>query len=388
MSSEDTLFSPNDDKTFVQLVSEHLQKGAATKRGITAHQYIDLARQKWRSCKTDEVYILKILVDPLVQPELASELPEEWAACGDPFCELIAQMDANGDFVNAPAGYVPPSYPGVLLAHIVAGSPSGGIVPDPSKPTDYLFALLDVLGFGELLKRIGLDELIRRYRQLLASALAPQSESRPWGHAITLVKGEPTAGLMWLPIQAAYFSDSLLLWVHYHPGHVPEFLDRCSRVFCQALALGLPIRGAVSVGRAILHKTEGIYLGTPIVEAARLESNSNWIGVALCASWKSESLPIPIPPDRVFVYEPPLKDGGKSLFSGLVLDWPRVWRESRRDSAVDHLRELCLQELPDELKLRYHSAINFCEHSQANQDWFLPPGAKRLRVSDLKAKPI
>ncbi|MFQ6027563.1 MAG: hypothetical protein ACE5Q6_08730 [Dehalococcoidia bacterium] len=386
MECSDTPFAPDDDVTFVRFVTEHLAKGAATRRGITDAEYARLARERWKSCQTDQVYAIKLLVDPLVQPELASELPDEWTNSGEPFCELIARIDSNGELPDAPPGYVPPSNPGVLLAHIPAGSPSGGIVPDPQQPVDYLIAFLDVLGFEALLKRVGLEELNRRYEELLTTALAPHSESRPWSLSLALVQGQPTPALMWLPIQTAYFSDSLLLWVHYHPAHVPEFLDRCSRVFCQGLALGLPIRGAISVGRAILDKNRGIFLGLPLVEAVRLESKSNWIGVALAASWKSETLGIPVPPDRVFMYEPPFKDGGDSLFSGLVLDWPRVWRESRRDSAVEYLLDLCTPGLPEELRARYSTTIAFYEHSHRNQDWFLPPEASRVTPRDLTSQ--
>lgn len=382
MSLEE-LFSPDDEKAFVDFTTEHINNGAATKRGISAREYVSLAREQWRSCNTDQVYAIKLLVDPLVS-ETASDFPEEWTASGRPFCALIARIDTNGNLVDAPPDYVPPSYPGVHLGHLVFGSPSGGTVPDPVEPADYLFAFLDVLGFEELLNRIGLNDLSRRYEELLAVALTPQSETRPWSLAQTLVRGEPTPALMWLPIQTAYFSDSLLLWVHYHPGHVEEFLNRCSKVFCQALSLGLPIRGSISVGRARLDKKNGIYLGSPIIEAVRLESKSDWIGIALGASWKSEAMSIPVPPDSVFVYQPPLKQGAESLFSGLVLDWPRVWRESRQDAALDYLMQLRDPSLPDHLQARYDAAIRFYEYSQLNQDWYVPECWKRVRPEDLR----
>lgn len=326
------------------------------------------------------------LVDPLVQPELISELPSEWQSSTEPFRELIAAIDSNGDLINALADYVPPSYPGVLLAVIPAGSPSGGIVPDPEKPAEYIIGFLDVLGFEALLNELGLDEMGRRYKKLLDTALRPQSEAKPWSAEIAMVQGEPIPGLMWLPIQTAYFSDSLLLWVNYHPSHVPFFLDRCAKVFCEALALDIPIRGAVSIGTAIMDNDNGIYLGTPLIEAVRLENKLNWIGVALGDSWKTDTRRIPVPPDRVFIYEPPLKDGGSMLFSGLVLDWPRAWRESRQDSAIDYLGHLCRPELPQALKDRYSAAVTFFEYSEANQNWFLPPGAKRLTPRDVRPR--
>jgi hypothetical protein len=373
-------FASDDEAAFVSSVTEHLAKGAATKRGISAAEYVRMARDQWKSCHTDGVYAIKLLVDPLVEPELAEEVPPEFVVPGRPFCELIAAIDSNGDLAHAPPGYVPPSFPGVLLNHIPIGSPSGGEVPDPSRPADYLVCFLDVLGFEALLKQIGLDELGLRYEALLNIALARHSESRPWSLGLALVGGHVRPGLMWLPIQTAYFSDGLLLWVHYHPGHVFEFLDRCSRIFCEALTLGMPIRGAIAVGRATLDKARGIYLGLPLIEAVRLEGRLDWIGVALGASWKSEQLRIPVPPDKVFLYNPPLKEGAADLFAGLVLDWPRVWRESRQDSAVEYLRRLS-SNLPENLAARYAAATAFWEHSLANQDWDRPPGPGWTRIT-------
>ncbi|OIP92837.1 MAG: hypothetical protein AUK24_01000 [Syntrophaceae bacterium CG2_30_49_12] len=380
MELSDARFEPDDDDKFVWFVTDHLKKGAATLRGITDVDYVQLARSRWNGCASDKVYAIKFLVDPLVDPELVAELPDDFRHSGQPFCTLIARIGSHGELVDAPEGYTPPSYPGVHLAHIVAGSPSGGDVPDPREPAEYLIAFLDVLGFEALLNRIGLDALAQRYQELLAAALDPQSESRPWSRAQTIVRGETTPALMCLPIQTAYFSDSLLLWVPYLPGHVEEFLYRCSRVFCEALSQGLPVRGAISAGRATLDKERGIYLGLPLIEAVRLENKANWVGVSLAASWKSETLRIPVPPDMVFIYDPPLKEGSDALFSGLVLDWPRVWRESREDSALPHLADLRLPDLPQELKARYDAASTFWLHSEANQDLYLPPGFTRETV--------
>jgi len=380
---DDDLFTPDDESIFISLVKEHLGKGAAAKRAISPKEYASRVRDRWKACSTDAVYMVKMLVDPVVQPEIMAELPPEWQAMTEPFCELIAAIDSNGELVNAPPGYVPPSYRDVLLGVIPVGSPSTAPIPDPTQPAEYIVAFLDVLGFEALLNDLGLDEMARRYDSLLESALRPQSEGKPWSQEIAIVRGEPIGGLMWLPIQTAYFSDTLLLWIHYHPRHVPFFLDRCAKVFCQALSLGIPIRGAISIGEAILDKNRGIYLGTPLIEAVRLEDRSKWIGISLGASWKSETMRVPVPPDRIFLYNPPFKDGGLPLFSGLALDWPRVWRESREDSPTEYLERLCRPALPQDLRDRYSAAVRFVEYSAANQDWFLPPGAKRLRLRDL-----
>jgi len=366
-----------DDDLFNERVEEQLRKGAATKRGITDDEYVNLARKAWDRCVRDQVYRIKLLVDPVVEPELAADAPSDLRESQSPFCILIARIGADGELVDAPAVYERPQEEGVLLAHLPFGSPTGGVVPDPTGPADYLIAFLDVLGFSALLERIGLNALLESYERLLAVALAPHSESHSWSAAHVFVQNELVPALMWLPIQTAYFSDSLLLWVPYHPSHTEEFLRRCSAVFCASLAEGLPIRGAVSIGRAVLDKERGIYLGPALVEAVHLEENSNWVGVCLAASWKSESPSIPVPPDCVLIYEPPLKPGGDVHSSGLVLDWPRVWRWSRQDSAIPFLAELRRPDLPEELKALYDAASSFWVHSERNKDQCLPSGWTR-----------
>lgn len=374
MNSNESTFREEDDDDFKRFITEYLLLGAATQRGMTPTQYVEIARRKWATCEKDDVYAVKLLFDPLVQPQFRDESPDEL------FCVLVARVGHCGELIDAPQGYKPPNYPGVHLSHVVAGSPSGGHEPDPAEPADYILGYMDVLGFEGMLRQHGVDIVRKLYAQLLETALSPNSEARPWGKALSVVQGEVVPAAMWMPIHTAYFSDSLLLWVHYNPGHVHDFLGRCARVFCEALELGLPLRGAITVGRAVLNKDQSLYLGAPLVEAARLESKLDWIGVALGSSFKCERLQIPIPPDSVMPFAPPMKTGGLDLFSDLVLDWPRTWRESRSQSARDCLGSLCKSNLPDPIKQRYRDAMAFVKYSEENQDWCLPKGMTRIKA--------
>lgn len=363
--------STDDDNAFRTIVSELLALEAHAKRGLSEAEYIALAREVWSSCEKDSVYAIKLLFDPIVQPQFREE------SASDLFCVLVARIGPAGELVDAPPGYTPPDYPGVRLSHVVAGSPSGGAEPDVTQVQTYLLAYFDVLGFETLLTRVGLAEVHKRYLSLLDQALRPQSHERPWSRAKSIVRGQVVPAMMWLPMHAAHFSDSLLLWVHYHPGHVEEFLNRCARVFCKALDLGIPLRGAITVGDSVLDRASNIFLGAPLVEAARLESKQDWIGVALGASFKSESLRIPIPPDKIRFYKPPLKDGGAELFSDLVLDWPRVWWSEYSVSAIDKLNALSDPVLPEPIRARYSAASAFYETSYADRDWDVPEGFTR-----------
>ncbi len=367
-------FRPNDEKAFITLVMEQLKKGSAQSRGVTALEYVDMARKRWDSYSADSVYAMKLLFDPLVQPEYCDGSLDNF------HCLLVARIDHNGRLMDAPPGYKPPDYQGVHLSHIVAGSPSGGRTPNPAEPTVYLVAYMDILGFESLLARVGLIELHRLYNILLQTALTPNSETHPWSKAQSIVKGTLVPALMWIPIQTAYFSDSILLWVHYNPGHVGDFLFRVSKVFCAALDMGLPMRGAITFGEAIFDKSSNTFLGSPLVEATRIEKEQNWIGITIGASFKDEKNKIPIPPEMVFMYTPPMKTNETRLLSGLVLDWPRVWRESKTVSALKCLDAMCAPELPEFIKKRYQASAFFYDHSEKHQDWFLPEGAMKIKA--------
>jgi len=265
-----------------------------------------------------------------------------------------------------------------LLRHVVAGSPPGARTNEPEDPEPYVYLLayLDVLGFEALLNRIGLERLNEKYALLLQTAVTSNSGCHGWSRNTSIVEGHLVPALMWLPIETTYFSDSLLLWAPYHPSYVEEFLRRCARVFCEALKIGLPIRGAVSCGKAVLHSKTRVFLGNPLIEAARLEASLNWIGIALGTTFKSETLNIPIPPHMVHFYEPPMKAGKRALYSDLVLDWPRVWRETYTDSPIAYLRSMCSPDLAKRLRQRYESAIQFYEYSKTNENWIFDPVPK------------
>jgi hypothetical protein len=47
----------------------------------------------------------------------------------------------------------------------------------------------------------------------------------------------------------------------------------------------LPLRGRMAVGEAILDKTNGVHLGVPLVEVARLERAQEWIGCSVGPSF-------------------------------------------------------------------------------------------------------
>jgi len=104
----------------------------------------------------------------------------------------------------------------------------------------------------------------------------------------------------------------------------------------------MPLRGALSVGEAILNLNDRIFLGSPLVETARLEKNQKFIGAGLCKSFDDPLIP------RRFLLDwgEHLKPKGRELSSGAVLDWPRHWRETRGGSARLYIETLKNQDYP------------------------------------------
>jgi hypothetical protein len=255
--------------------------------------------------------------------------------------------------------------------------------------------MLDVLGFERKLKEIGLDAMQQLYDKLITVAVTPHVAEDLWTPTLAS-RGNNlfSPGLFRLPVRHAYFSDTLLFWIVYRPVFIAPFLERCCGVFCEALRLGLPLRGSVVAGRCVLHKKTSTYLGDALVEAARLEKAQEWVGVTLGASVRAVQFPFLMSQEPMIILgDPPLKkpspvarfffllwrlfqktepDKYRKLVSGLVLDWPRYWRRTQADTSSPDIRRK-LEELRTADFPKYDNAIRFAEHSAQHADWFQTP---------------
>ncbi|MDP1926945.1 MAG: hypothetical protein Q8K62_00375, partial [Thiobacillus sp.] len=169
----------------------------------------------------------------------------------------------------------------------------------------YLVGLFDVLGFEHRLTTLGLKKLHEKYEQLV-EIVQVQNEC----HRALMEKGfegvfHAADGVVFsYEVRAAYSSDSILIWANRcwdkarshskeelselskHPAlgwlgcPIPPdiFLDMCSALICRSIEIGLPLRGAISMGEAVIDEGRRIFLGQPIVDAARLEGSQKVIG--------------------------------------------------------------------------------------------------------------
>ena len=230
----------------------------------------------------------------------------------------------------------------------------------------HFIGLFDVLGFETRLLKWGLGRMTEAYVSLIASIEARETHmTRLFGEMGFREAPYWTSDgdiFIFNRIGGAFASDSILVWANRtwpearnksadelaeiaadpargwvaHPIPCDNFIDACNDLICHSIEVGLPLRGAVSMGPAVIDNDRRIFLGQPIVDAARMERGQTFLGASVCRSFTSQVLPA----RYGFPYEAHLKSPTPSVWGGLVLDWPRHWRKTRRDDSLSAVAQL------------------------------------------------
>jgi hypothetical protein len=232
-----------------------------------------------------------------------------------------------------------------------------------------MLGFFDVLGFSARVEHDGVEAVATLYDQLLARVDEATGPMLCLGvRRVSMNTGVPM--LFKLPRGSAYFSDTILLWADLEPHFVGPFLTRCSTLICEALTMSVPLRGAVAIGQAVMEPERGIYLGAPVVEAARLEPKLGWLGAVLAESCAWPPFLAEAHPSQIMEYELPVKDPSNIHEAmPVALDWPRLWRKDRKSDLIDRLSEMAAK-----TRHPYYAATRkFAEYSAANADWFDRP---------------
>jgi len=232
-------------------------------------------------------------------------------------------------------------------------------VPVDSDPQ--IVCLLDVLGFENILSRLGLAGLRTKYETLVAFVkeqtggidIAPT----PDGHV----------AVGWLVLGNAYFSDSLLFWTPYSGMALRSFTLLISEAICFGLETGLPLRGAIAVGEAALDSASGVFLGEPLVEVARTERIQEWIGVSFGPSFQRPEFKGGFHLNTALPYRSHYKASTNGYATGMAVDWPRRWRETRKSDPRPVLQALNLNPA---FSAYYEKSLSFVDFSERNHDWF------------------
>ena len=249
------------------------------------------------------------------------------------------------------------------------------------KSQPVLLAVFDVLGFSARVERESLDTILDSYRRLIDCAVL-EPDRRCLGAPLTEDGGRVFA-IFNLPVRYAYFSDTILLWVPLEKVFAAAFVTRCADLMCEALNMGIPLRGAICLGDAIMHQGSHTYIGKPLVEAAQLEKGQDWLGLTLGWSATWPPLMAELDGSSIIEYPIPMKPQLAEFASPIAIDWPRAWRDKRTDCPKERLAALNLDQNPL-VRRKYDNATAFVDYSIEHHDWHkhperIPPDAK-LRI--------
>ncbi len=229
-----------------------------------------------------------------------------------------------------------------------------------------MLAMLDVLGFSSRLESSGLDSVFSLYQALIDRVIIKEPMHCVGSHPVG--DGSRCPALFSADIRYTYFSDTIMLWMPLYPLFAGPFIQRCSDMICEALLLGVGLRGSIALGDAVMHKPSGMFIGSPIVEAYRLERAQDWIGVAFAPSGTWNSFIAELNPTQLIEYDIPMKPGSEHLRSPLVLDWPRRWRDTQSAQVHDILK--AMNTSPSYIKY-YENTIAFTKYSERWHDWHM-----------------
>ncbi len=216
---------------------------------------------------------------------------------------------------------------------------------------------LDVLGFESLFKSMGLKKIAECYDKLAAYVKKQEGGL----DIIPLPDGHVAVG--WLAIGNAYFSDSILFWTQDKVS-LPSFTHLIAETICYGIELRLPFRGTISCGKAILDSEFDKYLGEPIFEAKHTEELQKWIGASFGSSFANHK---GFYLNTVLPYKSHYKDIKSKYATGIVVDWPRRWRESRK---TDVRPLISAMDNKQDFSEYYKNTLKFIEFSEQNHDWF------------------
>ena len=275
----------------------------------------------------------------------------------------------------------------------------------------YSIALFDVLGFSKLVSSQGNQVVLDLYNKLLdildkqkthndgvtgfAASVVPMPVTKDWKQSIMVAEANGF-------INACHFSDTFLIYVNYElchngfflstPFNEPyplllgeigtafypmfyqkhniylSFLQTCMEFFCQAIISGIPLRGCISTGLAIMDHTKSIYIGEPIVEAARGEPAQNSLGIAFGKSFNNSH---PVYNKYFIPYLNHLKQDDKrtKFLSPMMLDWARYWRGSPDFKDYDFFECINKMNTDEKCSSYYENAIKFFEFSKTHKNW-------------------
>lgn len=143
---------------------------------------------------------------------------------------------------------------------------------DSLTPKHYFIAMLDVLGFKQIVHLNPLPSVVSVYQDLLNQVA--QSGRVP---NFDFAKGQTTI----YKTRTVVMSDTIMLWAEDDLDKVCTLVTSCAHLMAHSNSYNWPLRGAIAFGEAVMDASEGIFVGQPIIDAYMAEQAQNWVGVAV-----------------------------------------------------------------------------------------------------------
>ena len=146
------------------------------------------------------------------------------------------------------------------------------------------------------------------------------------------------------------------------------FLQMCMEFFCQAMAAGVPLRGCISTGMAVMDQERSLFFGSPLVEATVGAATRQSMGVSFGRSFYNYH---PVYHDYFIPWPVHLdgNSGGGAYLSPMVLDWARYWRGSLGYGEITFTEGLAKMRENPLCAEQYDVATRFFEFSEQHEDW-------------------
>lgn len=270
----------------------------------------------------------------------------------------------------------------------------------------YSIAVFDILGFSNYVNSNTTDQVLKLYEALVTilnkrktidigilenTSGVPVPDSGDWkvNHFVAQANGYS---------HVVHFSDTFILYMHYRltafPFHLrtqyyegnpllfndkfePDdcifnhamylaFLQTCMEFFCEAISIGIPLRGCVSTGPAVMNHVKNVYVGSALVDAAKGEPVLNSIGLLFGSSFRKFH---PVYSSFFIPYNANRKTEKNDKASIMALDWPRYWRE-KEPYCTMNLEEKIMDMNNDPAHSSYYeNAVDFVRFSETHHDW-------------------
>lgn len=273
----------------------------------------------------------------------------------------------------------------------------------------YSIALFDILGFSNFVETNGSKIVLDLYNKLLqlvdrqkssfgkkdsiVGSVVPAPVSDDWKSNLLIADANGY-------INVCHFSDTFIIYVNFLLGKRPfwlrdskyepyplllgeigtkqysifyeehriylSFLQTCMDFFCQSIVAGIPLRGCISTGTAIMNPYKSIFVGEPIVEAARGETVRNFLSVSFGKSFNNHH---PVYNDYFIPYYDDMKEVKSEYLSPMLLDWARYWRESPNFNKINFNECINKMDKNKSFSGYYKNTIKYFEFSQKHANW-------------------